>query len=147
MAGYGTGYSDGGYGGGYQRPGKRARVDHYETTGGPPHNNWKEMVDNWNNGGQPPAPGTSSAEKRMEGASYGWGRGGEDKPPCPYRLKHPDQPCLNYEVCSNYYDHGQHQHYCKSFSSVQSVRSQIIFYLQTNFQSGRPGPTNLKVEL
>ena len=114
MAGYGMGYSEG-FGGGYPRPGKRSRGE------GPGQNPWKDMMDNWSNGGQPPAPGTSAGEKRMqmEGGSYGAARsggsgggGGEEKPSCPYRLKHPDQPCLNYEVCSNYYDHGQN--YCKS---------------------------------
>ena len=60
-------------------------------------------MDSWGSAGPPPAPpGTSAGEKRSEL---------EEKPSCPYRLKHPDQPCLNYEVCSNYYDHGNN--YCK----------------------------------
>ena len=105
MAGYGMGYSDG-FGGGYQRPGKRPRGDG-QSTSGPSQNPWRDMMDSWSTSGQPPAPGTSAGEKRMQME----GRGGEEKPSCPYRLKHPDQPCLNYEVCSNYYDHGHN--YCK----------------------------------
>ena len=112
LQGYGMGYNQGGFAGGYHRPFKRPRTD---GLGGQAPNPWKDMMDSWNNGGQPPAPGTSSGDKRMQmdGGSLGPGRGGgqrEEKPPCPYRLKHPDQPCLNYEVCSNYYDHG---HDCK----------------------------------
>jgi len=104
MAGYGMGYNEGGFGGGYQRPGKRARGEGLsgQLAPGPQQNQWKEMMDNWTNGGQPPAPGTSSGDKTRGGGGHS-----EDKPPCPYRMKHPDQPCLNYEVCSNYYDHGQ----------------------------------------
>ena len=121
MAAYGMAYNEGGFGGGYQRPGKRPRAEGLggQASSGAQQNPWKDMMDSWNNGGQPPAPGTSSGDKRMDGVSFGPSRGGgggggghrEEKPPCPYRLKHPDQPCVNYEVCSNYYDHGQN--YCE----------------------------------
>merc|ERR1719192_1335589 len=85
MAGYGIGYSEG-FGGGYQRPGKRQRGDG-QTSSGPSQNPWKDMMDHWSNGGQPAAPGTVPGEKRMqmEGGSDGAG----EKPSCPYRLKHP----------------------------------------------------------
>ena len=121
MTGYGMGYNEGAYAGGYPRAGKRARGEGFGGQGiaGSQQNQWKEMMDNWSNGGQPPAPGTSSGDKRMDGVSFGSVRGGgsgEDKPPCPYRLKHPEQPCLNYEVCSNYYDHGQN--YCELSAAI-----------------------------
>ena len=81
-------------------------------------------MDNWSNGGQPLAPGTSAGEKRMQMEAHG---GGEDKPSCPYRLKHPDQPCLNYEVCSNYYDHGHN--YCKAGSVIITLSVTLSFHI------------------
>ena len=118
MAGYGMGYSEG-FGGGYPRPGKRSRGDG-ESSSGP----WRDVMDHWSGGqsGQPPAPGTSAGEKRlqMEAGSYGAARGGEEAE------KHPAQPCLNYEVCSNYYDHGQN--YCKSGSVIGPHRSHYSIF-------------------
>ena len=127
MAGYGMGYSEG-FGGGYQRPGKRQRGEG-QASSGPSQYPWKDMMDNWSNNGQPPAPGTAAGEKRMEveGGNYAARAVGGEKPSCPYRLKHPEQPCLNYEVCSNYYDHGQN--YCKFYSLSQILSSISAFYI------------------
>jgi len=97
---------------------------------------WKDMIESY--GGSGSSVGGSATKSwnpdtygyggnkigMMDGPSGSGGLGGpmvagmpppgvhgEQKPPCPFKLKNPDEKCPNFEVCREYYEHGTS--YCK----------------------------------
>ena len=89
---------------------------------------WKEMIESYGSGS------LSSANNSFTGAGYGYGSNkmgmmdgsmappvpssqgpaavhADQKPPCPFKLKNPDDKCPNFDVCREYYEHGTS--YCK----------------------------------
>jgi len=99
---------------------------------------WKDMIENFggmaSSGGQRESPtkswnpdtyGYSTSKAGLMEAPIGsGGLGGpmlagmmpagvhaDQKPPCPFKLKNPDDKCANFEVCREFYEHGTS--YCK----------------------------------
>ena len=92
MVGGFSGYGHSGFGGGYSRPGKKQRGMDGGQGGG------------WVGGGRP--GGGASNRGSCGGMGMGFGGQMDSKSPCPYNIKNPEQMCPNYDVCSNYYEHG-----------------------------------------
>ena len=112
---------------------------------------WKDMIESY--GGAAPTAGGSATKSwnpdsygyggskmpMMDGASGSGGLGGpmvagqmppgvhgEQKPPCPFKLKNPDDKCPNFEVCREYYEHGTS--YCKYMKRQMDATKGMSMY-------------------
>ena len=113
---------------------------------------WKDMIESY--GGTATGGGQGSATQSWNPDSYGYGASkmgmmegpsgpgglggpmvagqmpagvhGDQKPPCPFKLRNPDDKCQNFEVCREYYEHGTS--YCKYMKRQMDATKGMSMY-------------------
>ena len=114
---------------------------------------WKDMIESYGGSGTS-VGGQGSATQSWNPDTYGYGASktgimeapsgpgglggpmvagqmppgvhGDQKPPCPFKLRNPDEKCPNFDVCREYYEHGTS--YCKYMKRQMDASKGMTMY-------------------